>query len=222
MKPRYINVYRVVFEMNKTIIAALVVFANFGHFSCHRVNFWRSDSETPFASNKTCTSEGNSRFSANFGACMEILESIALQLHTDPGSRLNANEGKLSMLNSAGEEIWAITATIDTTCDCDHGHYVYDRLKMQYMEWLCVACDEVGNVIAPQYMCMYRSNEFDMNILQLPDMMDQSRDMLLLAHACNMLLQHNADVWRELRWSRLRAAWVGSVARAASARVVVM
>jgi hypothetical protein len=221
MNPRRINVYRVVFELSKTIIAAMTVFVNFGRFSCHRVMFWRSNSKhrfaggAMFAHDRMCDRRGDANIplGTNFGACQKLLEDIALQLHTDPGSRLNADEGKLSMLNSAGEEIWAITASVTTTCYCPnatlrHRSVSFDTSgRRSYICGVCYTCDLDGQCTTNQPV-------------PLVDTPCRSSAPLALCgeDACTTMDTEREKEWRELRWSPLRAAWVGSVIRTAGAR----
>ena len=198
------NVYRVTFEMNDRILGTMAMFVKFGAIGCHRVYFGRSG-YSPFACEVYDWDALITPFGViDFDACMEILQDIASQLRADPGSRLSAGEGKLSMLTSRDKELWAITATVDTKCDCMYAKMRTLDFASLYLDGVVIACAGSEQVSTAQEVALRSSVDHHKPLVE--------DDRITV-------FQQRQKEWAALRWSPLRVAWIGAVVRSASARV---
>ena len=200
----YVNLielgYRIVFEMNGDVLAAIVIIIDFGYdYCCHRVKFWHSTCGVFAGESWTDDQFGDAYYAVREVSSLAILKTIALQLRTDPGSRLSAGDGKISMLNSCDNEVWAITTMVNTRCKCD----AYRGRLGLCLEGVVITRAGREQFAVPQAVERYRPNGHE----------------ILISDCYKSALQRHAEEYATLRWSLFRAVWIGAVVRSAGARV---
>ena len=197
---------RVTFLLGDTVLGMIQVNAADGT-TCHQVKF-RFAGGVPFASNIHEDHDINtlSTLPSIFPVqCRQVLEAIASELTA--GSRFVANEGRLSMVNNLGDEVWAITTDVDDRCLPECGNCIVNCAGSYY------------NYYMDALVIVHAGLEQTCVLQRVPTDLDpEFREQLEIMYA--EIFEGRTQQLAASSWSPLRALFAGAVVRAAASSCV--